>query len=218
MAREILLRFKTRNYERARKVADAVKKRAEQTLKRTKELSTELQRGLSSAKSAAERRSRGASLGKRGAKASQRDLQDLERKGFEKLLGPAGRARELGTLFATGFFGSSSITKALPSLIGGAGQLVPGLGPFASLLSPLIERAVGKLEEKVDRKLAEFERRLLIRREEDRFQTSYSRKLNEDPAFRFSEAKKALEQTLALEKKLGRRIHRHASLVEDFGL
>lgn len=218
MAREVLLRFKTRNYERARKVAEAIRKRTEQTLKKTKALKEELRQSLSSAQEAAGLKARGAALGKRGAKASQRDLQDLQRKAFEKVLGPAGRARELGTLFGTGLFGAGPITKALPSLIGGVGQLVPGLGPLASLISPLVERGLSKLEEKVERRLAEFEKRLEVRREEDRFRTSYSRRISEDPVFRFQEAKKALEETLALEKKLGRRIHGHASLVEDFGL
>ena len=67
MAREILLRFRTQNYERAREAAKKVAERTKRTLQTAKGLGNELKEGLGRARKAAELRRRGAALGRRGA-------------------------------------------------------------------------------------------------------------------------------------------------------
>lgn len=219
MAREILLRFRTKNYERARDVAKKVAERARKTLQTAKGLSGELKEGLDRARKKAELRQRAAGLGRRGAAASGRDLQAMGRSRFGELFGTVGEAREKGESFANALFGAGGITQNLPSLISGVGQFVPGLGPFMTLLAPLTEKLLGYLEERLQQELAKMESAFTARLDEEAFKRDYSRRLKEDPQFARDEARRAFQHTLAEESTLGKRVHKTtADLITDFGL
>ena len=219
MAREVLLRFRTKNFERAKKVAERIAERAKKTLDTAKTLGTELKENLQQTQKAAELRRRGAGLGGRGAAASARDLQAGQRQGFGQLLGTVGEAREKGESFANLLFGGQDMTQALPSLISGVGQFIPGLGPFMTLLAPLTEKLLGYLEERLQQELAKQEALFTARLEEERFRRDYTRRLEEDPQFAREQAKRAFEQTLAEEAVLGKRIQRTtADLLTDLEL
>ena len=219
MAREILLRFRTENYERAREVAKKVAERAQRTLQTAKGLTGELRQGLDRARKAAELRQRGAALGRRGAAASARDLQAAGQSRFGGLFGTVGEAREKGESLANALFSEGGVTQNLPSLISGVGQFIPGLGPFMTLLAPLTEKLLGYLEERLQQELAKMEASFLARLDEEAFKRDYSRRLKEDPQFARDEARRAFEQTLAEEAVLGKRIHKTtADLITDFGL
>ena len=219
MAREILLRFRTKNYERAKKVAERIAERAKKTLATAKDLGGELKESLQQTQKAAELRKRGAGLGRRGAAASGRDLLAGQRKGFGELLGTVGEAREKGESFANVLFGGQDMTQALPSLISGVGQFIPGLGPFMTLLAPLTEKLLGYLEERLQQELAKQEALFTARLEEERFRRDYSRRLEEDPAFAREQAKQALQQTLREEAVIGKRIQKTtADLLTDLEL
>ena len=219
MAREVLLRFRTKNYERAKKVAERIAERAKKTLATAKTLTGEVKQGLERAQNAAELRKRGAGLGRRGAAASARDLQAGQRQGFGQLIGTVGEAREKGESFANALFGGQGMTQSLPSLISGVGQFVPGLGPFMTLLAPLTEKLLGYLEERLQQELAKQESLFTARLEEERFRRDFTRRLKEDPAFAREQAKKAFEQTLAEEAAVGKRIQKTtADLLTDLEL
>jgi len=218
VAREILLRFRTKNYERARKVAERIAERAKDTLHTAKSLGAELREQVEQARRTAELRKRGAAMGRRGAAASARDLQAGQRQRFGEALGAAGEAREKGEALAA-LFSGEDVVSSLPSLIGGVGQLVPGLGPFAALLAPLAEKLLGYLEERLEQELAKQEALFTARLEEERFQRDYTRRLEEDPRFAREQAKRALQLTLAEEARLGKRVQKTtADLLTDFDL
>jgi len=219
VAREILLRFRTKNYERAKKIAERVAERAKKTLATTKTLTTELKQSLQQAQKAAELRKRGAALGRRGAAASARDLQAGQQQRFAQRFGSVGAAREKGETFANVLFGGQEITQSLPSLISGVGQFVPGLGPFMTLLAPLTEKLLGHMNERFEQELAKQESLLTARLEEERFRRDYSRRLEEDPRFEREQARAAFELTLAEEAVRGKRIHKStADLLTDLDL
>jgi len=219
VAREILLRFRTQNYERAREAAKKVAERTKRTLQTAKGLGNELKEGLDRARKAAELRRRGAALGRRGAAASGRDLQAAGRSRFGELFGSVGEAREKGESLANALFGGGGVTQNLPSLISGVGQFIPGLGPFMTLLAPLTEKLLGYLEERLHQELAKMESSFLARLDEEAFKRDYARRLKDDPQFAREEARRAFEQTLAEEAVLGKRIHKTtADLITDFGL
>ncbi len=219
MAREVLLRFRTKNYERAKKVAERIAERAKKTLDTAKHLGGELKENLQQAQKTAALRKRGAGLGRRGAGASARDLQAGQRQGFGELFGSVGEAREKGESLANVLFGGQDMTQALPSLISGVGQFIPGLGPFMTLLAPLTEKLLGYLEDRLQQELAKQEALFTARLEEERFRRDYSRRLEEDPRFAREQAKRAFEQTLAEEAVLGKRIQRTtADLLTDLEL
>lgn len=214
MAREVLLRLRARNYERALQLAERVKKRAEKTLATGKALREELKGSLSRARDMAELRRRTAALGRRGQAASQRDVAGLQRARFERALGPVGRAREIGEAGASLLSGRPSVG----SLVSGIGQFVPGAGAFSALMAPLIEKLEGYLDERLEKRLRKHEAALSARLEEDRFRTDFTRRFKEDPAFAAEQAKKAFRETLAEEKALGKRIHRSIDLISEFDL
>jgi len=219
VAREILLRFRTRNYERAQKVTEKIADRARKTLSTAKNLGSELRENLQQTQKRAELRSRGAALGQRGAAAAERDLQLGERQAFGQLFGTVGEAREKGESLANVLFGGQEITQALPSLISGVGQFVPGLGPFMTLLAPLTEHLLGYLEERLQQELAKQEALFTARLEEERFRRDFTRRLEEDPRFAREQARRAFEQTLAEEAAVGKRIQKKtADLLVDFEL
>ena len=219
MAREILLRLRTKNYERAKKLAEQIVEGAKTTLKTTKALSTELKESLQRAKKAAELRKRGAALGARGARASGRDLLGGQRQAFAQRFGSVGEAREKGEAFASLLAGANDPVASLPGLISGAGQLIPGLGPFTALLAPVTEKLLGYMEERFEQELAKQEALFTARLEEERFRSDYSRRFADDPAFAKSEAKRALRETLLEEAVIGKRVQRStADLLSDLDL
>lgn len=219
MAREILLRLRTRNYDRAKEVAQRVAERARKTLETAKVLRDELRQGLDRAQKTAELRQRASALGRRGGAASGRDVFAGQRAGFGELLGTVGAAREKGESFAQLLFGGGSPSQTIPALISGAGQFVPGLGPFMALLGPLTEKLLGYLEERLQQELKKQEERINARLEEDRFRMDYARRFQEDPRFAREQAREALARTLAEEAVLGKRIQKTtADLLTDFGL
>ena len=219
MAREILLRFRTKNYERARKVAEKIAERAKKTLDTARNLTGELKESVERTQKRAELRKRGAALGRRGAAASGRDLQAGQRQGFSQLFGTVGEAREKGESFANALFGGQDMTQALPSLISGVGQFIPGLGPFMTLLAPLTEKLLGYLEERLQQELAKQEALFTARLEEERFRRDFTRRLQEDPRFAREQAKEAFRQTLAEEAAVGKRIQKTtADLLTDLEL
>lgn len=218
MARDVLLRFALRNYERAREVATKVAERAERTLSTAKGLTDELRLGLAQTRELATERARAAALGKRGATAAGRDVQGLEARRFGGLFGPAAEAREKGESFVNLFTGDKQASQAIPGLLR-AGAFVPGIGPFMALLAPLTEKLLGHLEERLERELARREAALVARLEEDRFRSDYTRRLAEDPAFARQQARVAFERALAEEAALGTRVEpTTADLIADFGL
>lgn len=217
MAREILLRLKTRNYERAKTAAERIKKRADETLQKAKGLRDQLRQSVEKAREMAELRRRGAALGERGAAASRRDLGAISRGRFESVLGSVGRAREIGE-GAASIFGSGDITSMLPSLLSGAAQFIPGVGPFAALLAPLTEKLLGYIDERFEQEIKKREALFLARLEEGRFRDDFTRRLEEDPAFAFKQAKLALKETLATEKRFKKRVHTAADLLAESGL
>lgn len=219
MAREILLRFRTKHYEKARETAQKVAERARQTLDTAKGLRDELKLGLERAQKLAELRRRTAALGRRGAAASERDVAAGQRASFSDLFGTVGEAREKGESAAQILFGGGSAAQTIPSLISGAGQFVPGLGPFMTLLAPLTEKLLSYLEERLQQELKKQEERFSARLEEERFRMDYTRRFEEDPGFARDQAQRAFEQTLAEEAARGKRIQEStADLITDFGL
>ncbi len=219
MAREILLRFRTKNYDRAKKVAERIAERARKTLATAKTLTGAVKQGLERAQKAAELHKRGASLGKRGAAASARDLQAGQRQGFGQFFGTVGEAREKGESLANALFGGQGLAQSLPSLFSGVGQFVPGLGPFMTLLAPLTEKLLSHFEERLQQELAKQESLFTARLEEERFQRDFTRRLKEDPDFAREQARRAFEQTVAEEAALGKRVHRQtADLLTDLEL
>lgn len=219
MAREILLHFRTKNYERAKETAQKVAERARRTLDTAKGLRDELKQGLERAQKLAELRRRGAGLGGRGAAASERDVAASQRASFSDLFGTVGEAREKGESAAQLLFGGGSPAQTIPALISGAGQFIPGLGPFMTLLAPLTEKLLSYLEERLQQELKKQEERFNARLEEERFRMDYTRRFQEDPAFARDQARRALEQTLAEEAARGKRIQKTtADLITDFGL
>lgn len=219
MAREILLRFRTKNYERAKKVAEAVADRAKKTLATAKDMSEELKEGVQRAQKAAQLRKRGATLGKRGAAASGRNLQGLQRGRFGQLFGSVGEAKEKAEGVLGLFSGGGEVTQQLPGLISGVGQFIPGIGPFMAVLGPVTEKILGHMEERLQQELAKQEALFTGRLEEERFRNDFTRRFQEDPRFRREQAKQAFRETLIEEKVLGKRVQKTtADLLSDFEL
>ena len=218
MAREILLRLAVRNYERARDVAAQIAERAQRTLATAKNLSDELRTGLDRAQKAAALRERGAAPGARGAAGSGSDGSLFDRGAF-RALGQVNQARERGEALGRTLFGGGDVSQTLPSLMTLTGALVPGLGPFMALLAPITQKPTAYLDERLAQELARRESALVARLDEDRFRSDYTRRLEEDPAFRREQARRAFEETLAEEARRGTRSEPVASdLVTDFGL
>lgn len=218
MAREILLRLAVRNYERARDVAAQIAERAQRTLATAKSLSDELRTGLDRAQKAAALRERGAALAQRGGRSGAGDESLFDRGAF-RALGQVNQARERGAALGRTLFGGGEPSQTLPSLMTLAGAAVPGLGPFMALLAPLTQQLLAYLEQRLAQELARREAALVTRLEEDRLRSDYTRRLEEDPAFRRQQARLAFEQTLAEEAARGTRSEPVASdLVTDFGL
>jgi len=219
VAREILLRLRTKNYERAEKLAKRIAERAKATLRTAKGLTQELREGVRQAQAQAELRRRGAALGARGARAAGRDLQAAQRQAFGQRLGGLAEAREKGeTLKNLALTAQEGGLRALPALLSAA-QFVPGLGPLAALVTPVAEAVLSKLEERFEQELKQQEARLTARLEEERFRRDYTRQLEEDPSFRRQEARRAFELTLAEEARRGPRIQRStADLLSDLEL
>ena len=206
-------------YERAKKVAEAIAARAKKTLATAKDLSGELKEGVQRAQKSAELRRRGAALGQRGAAASGRDLQGLQRGRFGQLFGSVGEAREKAESALNLFSGGGDVTQQLPALISGVGQFIPGIGPFMAVLGPVTEKILSHMEERLQQELAKQEALFTGRLEEERFRNDFGRRLEEDPSFRREQAKRALEETLAEEKALGKRVQKTtADLLADFEL
>ena len=216
MAREILLRLAVRNYERARDVAAQIADRAQRTLATAKAVTDELRTGLERAqKTSAARRERGAS---RDGSALGADASIFDRGTF-RALGQVNQARERGAALGRTIFGGGEASQTLPSLMTLAGAAVPGLGPFMALLAPLTQQLLSYLEQRLAQELARRESALIARLEEDRLRSDYTRRLEEDPAFRRQQARLAFEQTLADEARRGTRSEPVASdLINDFGL
>ena len=219
VAREVLLRFKTKNYERARDLAKKVAEGARRTLRTTKGVAQELKQSLERSQKAAELRARTAALGGRGASAAGRNLQALDRARFSGVFGTVGEAREKGESLATALFGAGGPVQNLPSLLSGVGQFLPGLGSFMTLLAPLTEKLLGHLEERLQQELAKREAAFVARLDEQAFRSDYTRRLQEDPRFAQEQARRAFELALAEEARLGKRVHRStADLIADLGL
>lgn len=218
MAREILLRLAVRNYERARDVAAQIAERAQRTLATAKNLSDELKIGLDRAQKAAALRERGASPGARGGGGSAPDGSVFDRGAF-RALGQVNQVRERGAALGQAIFGGGEASQTIPSLMTLAGAAVPGLGPFMALLAPLMQQLLGHLEERLAKELARRESALIARLDEDRLRSDYTRRLEEDPAFRRQQSRLAFEQALADEARRGTRSEPVASdLVTDYGL
>ncbi|MGE0713326.1 MAG: hypothetical protein AB7N76_26465 [Planctomycetota bacterium] len=217
MAREILLRLAVRNFERARDVAARIAERAERTLAAAKSVSDELRTGFERAQKTAALRERGAATGARGANPTTEG--SIFDRGAFRALGQVNQARGRGAALGRALFGGGEPSQTLPSLMTLAGAAVPGLGPFMALLAPLTQQLLSYLEERLAQELARREQALVTRLEEDRLRSDYTRRLEEDPAFRRQQARLAFEQTLAEEAARGTRSEPVTSdLVTDFGL
>jgi hypothetical protein len=216
VAREILLRLAVRNYERARDVAAQIAERAQRTLATAKTLSEELKTGVERAQKAAAQRERSPAARGLGGAGTDGSLFD---RGTFGALGQVNQARERGAALGRTLFGGGEPSQTLPSLMTLAGAAVPGLGPFMALLAPLTQQLLSYLEERLAQELARREQALVARLEEDRLRSDYTRRLEEDPAFRRQQARLAFEQTLAEEAVRGTRSEPVTSdLVTDFGL
>jgi len=219
VAREILLRFRTKNYERAKKVAEAIAERAKKTLATAKDMSGELKESVQRAQKAAQLRARGAALGKRGAAASGRDLQGLQRGRFGQLFGSVGEAKDKAEGVLGLFSGDGDVAQQLPGMISTVGQFIPGIGPFMAVIGPITEKLFAHLEERLQEELAKQEALFTSRQEEERFRNDYSRRFQEDPTFRRQQSRQALHETLREEKVLGKRVQKTtADLLTDFEL
>lgn len=213
MAREILLRLAVRNFERARDVVGQIAERAQRTLATARSISDEVRSGVERAQKSGEARARARASGSGGSDGSLFD------RGAFRVLGQVNQARERGESLGRTLFGGGETSQTLPALMMMTGALVPGLGPFMALLAPITQKLTAYLEERLAQELARRESALVARLDEDRFRADYSRRLQEDPAFRRQEARRAFEQTLAEEARRGTRSEPVAAdLVSDFGL
>lgn len=208
--RDVVLRLALRNYERARELAGALAERADRTLATARSVGAELRDSAEQARKAGQERERAR---------PKADAPRASGRSFGQVFGAVNSARERGEALAGVLAGGGEPSQAIPRLMGLAGAVVPGIGPFLSFLAPLTEKLLARLEEKLAQELARREERLVAQLTEDAFRADYNRRFAEDPRFAREQARLAFEHTLVEEAARGPRLERTtADLVADFGL
>ena len=223
MAKTIVLNFALKKLkaaeEAAKRILVTVKKSSGLSKEERREQSKAAREGLKEVRARQRFEKRRQRLQRRASALSGRDLQANSRGRFGGLFGSVGEAREKGESLANALFGDGEASQKLPALISGAGQFLPGLGPFMTLLAPLTEKLIGHLEERLQVELAKQEAAFTARLDEQAFQRDYARRLKEDPQFAREQARRAFDQAVVEEAALGKRVHKAtADLITDFGL
>lgn len=191
-AREVVLNFRLQALQEAEKAAKKVlvdvQKSTELTREEKRALSVPLRDNLALLRKQKEQ----LLLEARANKIAGASVGSLDR--LKEPLRVANMAREKGT----------ALVNALQGGIGGVGGLLGALGGpvaagLAALVIPLVQKAVAEAEARIEARRRIQAEIAALRAEEAAYQADYARKLDEDPAFRRAEARKAFDATTAEE-------------------